>query len=411
MYDLNQFTLRNMSECGLALRQLGQLGDSMEAVSQEIVRYFYNHLIDQQTQEKACALVRVFKTHSYGNLPPELQASARQSFGQDAVPDSLKCLTLLASAGDREAWNSRHTSTGHQAIPLANETAIAGIPMVSQLINQLGLDAGMVLQPDPALLVDLEQRLYNVFHVPQALGSPYIPAQSEFVIPFKVQSVVGFGGLFPSGNMFAVLMFLKTSVRRATLDLIKPLALNVKMAMLPFDGGKIFAQEDSANPDQNSVDGRDRTVEQLQSQVATLTQLLNVSEGSTRLQSDRLEQAITELQLTLRQLRSTQAQMIHSEKMSALGQMVAGVAHEINNPINFIYGNLSYVDQYARDFFRLLKLYQKHYPDPPVQIRAEIERIDLEFLLEDSAKIIQSIHLGTERIRDRAIAAALFSPR
>ena len=77
MYDLTQFTLRDMSECGLTLRQLGQDADTMEAASRQIVQYLYEHLGNRQTGLQSGALVRLFKTHSYGKLPPDLQAYAR----------------------------------------------------------------------------------------------------------------------------------------------------------------------------------------------------------------------------------------------------------------------------------------------------------------------------------------------
>ncbi len=298
---------------------------SMEEAGQEIIQYLYENLIDYETQNKSCALIRLFKTHSYKDLTPELQTSARQLLGHSDIPPSLKCLTLLATSGERPEWNSRHESRGHQAIPLANENAIASIPMVSQLINQLGLDPGVVLQPDPFLIFDLEQQMYNIFHISDALGSPYIPAQVEFVIPFKIKSVVGFGGLLPSGNMFAVIsfggllpsgnmfaviMFLKVAIPRTTFNLIRPLALSVKTAILPFDGGNIFA--DCQQPTTVS----DRKIEGLYSQIATLTQLLEVSEQATFIQSDHLEQAIADLQQALSQLQITQAQTTSSQSTS-----------------------------------------------------------------------------------------------
>ncbi|MBU7583494.1 MAG: HAMP domain-containing histidine kinase [Nostoc sp. TH1S01] len=403
MYNLNQFTLRNMSECGLALRQLGKNVETMEEAGNEIIQYLYENFIDDETQNKSCALIRLFKTHCYGQLTPELQASARQLLKDGEIFPDLKCLTLLATAGEQPEWNSRHQSQGHKAIPLAHENAIASIPMVSQLIHQLGLDPGTVIKPDPSLMVDIEQQMYNVFHIPDALGSPYIPAQREFVIPFQIKSVVGFGGLLPSGNMFVVMMFLKVAISRATLELIRPLALSVKTALLPFDDGKIFVDSLLVTT------ARDRKIEQLNSKIATLKQLLDVSEQVTFIQSDRLEQAIADLQQALSQLQKTQAQIVQSEKMSALGQMVAGVAHEINNPVNFIHGNLSYLDSYTQELVSLLQDYQTHYPDPPTGLQAKLQAAELPFLLKDLTKILQSMQIGTERIRQIVLSLRSFS--
>ncbi|HAZ46199.1 MAG TPA: hypothetical protein DDW76_31775 [Cyanobacteria bacterium UBA11369] len=116
-----------------------------------------------------------------------------------------------------------------------------------------------------------------------------------------------------------------------------------------------------------------------------------------------------QLQKTLHELQQAQAQLIQSEKMSSLGQLVAGVAHEINNPINFIHGNLAYVEQYTQDLLHLLRLYAKHYPQPAPAIQAETETIDLEFIIADLAKLICSMKVGTERIRKIVLSLRNFS--
>jgi len=112
-----------------------------------------------------------------------------------------------------------------------------------------------------------------------------------------------------------------------------------------------------------------------------------------------LNQLIERVEAQIRELKQTQAQLIQSEKMSGLGQMVAGIAHEINNPVNFIYGNLSYANNYIEDLLQLVELYQQHYPEPVPEIATKLEEIELDFLSEDLLKILSSMYGGADRIR------------
>ncbi len=241
MHDLTRFSLGDMTTCEAALRTVGAGARSMEEVASRIVRYLYDNLTGEVPGERACALVRFFKTHPYADLDDELRGVADSWLERTAPSGAMRCLTLLATSGERPEWNSRRRSVGHRAIPLPSKRAIARIPMISQLIKQLGLEGSALMNPDRALMMDAEQRTYNVFYVPEARGSPYIPAQADFVVPVGIRSVLGFGGLLPRGDLFAVILFSKISIPRETTDLFKPLALGAKVAVLPFVAGPVFA--------------------------------------------------------------------------------------------------------------------------------------------------------------------------
>ncbi len=116
-----------------------------------------------------------------------------------------------------------------------------------------------------------------------------------------------------------------------------------------------------------------------------------------------------QLQQTMQDLRCTQAQLIQTEKLSSIGQMIAGVAHEINNPVSFIYGNLRYASDYVQDLLDLLNLYQEYYSNPSPVVQAKIKDIDLDFLLQDLPKVLASMEVGADRVRQIVLSLRNFS--
>ncbi len=117
-----------------------------------------------------------------------------------------------------------------------------------------------------------------------------------------------------------------------------------------------------------------------------------IAEARERQKSQQLKKALSEL-------KRTQAQLIQTEKMSSLGRMVAGIAHEINNPVSFIYGNISPARRYFQELLNLVELYQRTYPDPSREIEALVEELDLDFLVKDYSKLMNSMQVGADRIR------------
>lgn len=241
MFDLEGFTFAEMTQVGADLRDLGKGATSIEEVANRIVQYLYNRFTSKRTNQKACVLVRLFKTHPFRELDDGLRQFA-SGLLQGPIPSpEMKCLTLLATAGERPEWKSRASSEGHKAIPLASERAIQSAPMISQLFSQLGLSFSTLQKPDPSLMLDMQGSGFNVFHVPEAKGSPHIPAQKEFVVPYGVKSVLGFGGLLPTGDLFAVILFSRVHVSRESAQLFKTLALSAKLAMVSVQANRVFA--------------------------------------------------------------------------------------------------------------------------------------------------------------------------
>lgn len=133
------------------------------------------------------------------------------------------------------------------------------------------------------------------------------------------------------------------------------------------------------------------TIRNLQQQLQEKNWFLQQSETREREKAYQLEQALYQLQ-------NSQSQLVQSAKMSSLGQLVAGIAHEINNPVNFIHGNITYAAQYVQDLLELVELYHRQFPNLMPDIQRQIQAIDLEFIKEDLPRILSSMQVGTERI-------------
>ena len=288
--ELARFDLNDMIECGRAVRKAAESASSMEEAAREIVQLLHRTLVDRQTGQANCALVRCFKTHSLQHLPPELaEIACGLLTDQRHAQSDLPCLTLLATAGDLPHWNDRRSSRHHAAIPLESVEIIERAPMIASLLRRMGLR--LEVGTDPRLILDADQHTFNVFHVEHAQGSPSIPAQSDFVGPYDVRSVLGFGGLLPGGELFTVIMFSRVTIPPETAELFRTIALWVKLALLPFVSGPVFAVPDLAAkaPVENEP-------EHLQSEIVTLHLLISALEEAAGRQTEQLKAAFGELQ-------------------------------------------------------------------------------------------------------------------
>lgn len=144
---------------------------------------------------------------------------------------------------------------------------------------------------------------------------------------------------------------------------------------------------------------------ELQQQRSQLRSALQIKENLAEI----AEAQAKKLEASLRDLQQTQAQLVQAEKMSSLGQLVAGIAHEINNPVNFIYGNLTYAKDYTQCLLKLVNLYQKFCTNPTAEIQDFIKAIELDFLLDDLPKILSSMQVGAERISEIVLSLRNFS--
>lgn len=167
--------------------------------------------------------------------------------------------------------------------------------------------------------------------------------------------------------------------------------------VLSEESRELVEEELDEQNEQLQAEVRDRR--QAQAELQTLTQELEA----------RVQERTAELSLTLQTLKQTQAQLVQTEKMSSLGQLVAGVAHEINNPVNFIHGNLTYAMNYIEDLLQLVREYEIALPSPPANVNDWREKSEIEFVQEDLPKLLVSMNNGTDRIRDIVRSLRVFS--
>jgi two-component system, chemotaxis family, sensor kinase CheA len=240
VFDLQNFSLDDLVDCGAEIRGITGIG-SFEETANAAAKLLAERLVDADGKP-ACALVRCYATVRYARLPAPLQAFARELAGFEPPPET-RCLTLMGSYGDEPEWRTRSGSRGHKAIPLLSAEFVRGIPMLRQLLLEFGLTPEQVTSGDPTMLLRQREDGFNVFYVPTAPGSAFIPAQDGFVRPYGISSVLGFGASMPSGELVAMLMFSRAEIPRQTAELFRSLALSARYAFLPHCMESLFAGE------------------------------------------------------------------------------------------------------------------------------------------------------------------------
>jgi sigma-B regulation protein RsbU (phosphoserine phosphatase) len=297
-----------MFECSSALRSVCEASTSMEDAARAVVGYLRESFVEKSTGERSLALVRFYKSHPYDRLEPELKDAAAAASPAQAHLSGVQCLTLLGTAGEEPAWNDRTQSRGHKAIPLAGEEAVARSPMISRLIAGLGLDVAELAASDPDEVQELERRAFGVFYEPEALHSPHVPAQNDFVIPHGIRSVLGFGGVLPDGALFAVVMFSTTPIPQVTADMFAAVALSVKAGVVRLVDGPTF-DSDPVPHIEDPLEAAQRELRIKQSEIETLDQLLEARKSSVTEQSARLEGALRDAEERAADLARSRAEL------------------------------------------------------------------------------------------------------
>ena len=246
MYNDEHFTLEDMSRLGSALRRCTALSGRLDAYARNIVQHLYDSLRDQSGNQ-ACAAVRFFKIHPIEELPSQLKSSVPLPVVSDAPSlPAAKCLVLLAQIGIEPLEEDALLSCRRKVISLS-EVVLQRSPSFAAMITQFGLDLAAVLAAEPVYVGDASHRACDVFHTGD------VPAQ---MAAQGVRSVLGFGGLLPSGSLFFVLLYLYTEIAPSCAAMFRPIAINVKMPLLKYDGRSLGIEHPTAQDEGD--DSRER---------------------------------------------------------------------------------------------------------------------------------------------------------
>ncbi|MEA5603131.1 AAA family ATPase [Nostoc sp. UHCC 0252] len=266
-------------------------------------------------------------------------------------------------------------------MPSSNRWVIEAFSQLEQpaiILRSLPDDNG---QRVPVTLINRVKNTLSLAVIENAVVDPTLAAD-PYIIRFSPKSILC-APILNQGKLIGILYLENNlTVGAFTSDRLQVLKLITTQAAISLENARLY----------HKLENYSHTLEQ---KVEERTQ--------------EITEKATQLELTLEKLYSTQAQLIQSEKMSSLGQLVAGIAHEINNPINFIYGNLQPASEYVVSLIELNNLYQQLYPQPLPEIAEKIADIELEFMVDDLQKLLSSMRVGADRIRQIVLSLRNFS--
>jgi hypothetical protein len=250
-HTAQRFDLEHLSDADAdkLLRSLSVIAEdapSRQVIAERLVDSLFRSLCIGDTEEPACALVRCFHTATYAQMPLHSRDAADQLLETESLAPSaleqMRCLVLLATRGIRMVWNDVMTSVGHQAIPLPSVETVRKAPMIARLFDQLGMPIELAVDPTASTAFILEEATedFRVFHVEQAVGSPFIPAQSTFVEPFGIRSVLGIGGVLPDGELLAVVLFTRVAISTDVARRFGALAAAIRRPIIALPPENIF---------------------------------------------------------------------------------------------------------------------------------------------------------------------------
>jgi DNA-binding CsgD family transcriptional regulator/GAF domain-containing protein len=249
--SINELTLQKVFEFSAHTKKHTAGLSTVEDVCQSLTQSLYQTFSNSNGQSEF-ALCRIFKSCSFGDFPKELKTHIRQKTKTRLVNET-KHIALLGTFGETKEWCSISNSKNHKALPLNDPNAIKNFPMMLALFNQIGFEISQNQKTGPILFLKKEDHDFGLFLVEKAEGNSLIPDQEDFVIPLGIKSVFGFGGMFSTGNIFAVIIFSKKRIKKNQAEIFHSLVPAFKYAQVKNElKGRIFKGIRN-NPKKNKI--------------------------------------------------------------------------------------------------------------------------------------------------------------
>lgn len=318
----------------------------LEEAAHEILKILCCSLITE-SGKSPFVLARFFKSCLYSEMPSDIQAyiNGKESWG--GISGQNQYLTLLGSWGDLEEWKNRIHSKNYKAFPLNDPHILDKFPMLSAVFSQIGFELPEKVLPDKSILIKERHKKLKLFCVEEAKGSKFIPKQAEFVEPFSVESCFGFGGMYPTGNIYAIIIFSREKIQKQDASVFLSLNPAIKWATLGYDMmGNIFRMQKNESPSLHSF--HREKVENITIEREKSNALIDELE----MVNDSLNEEIEKRKRSEDALKSYQAKLEANRRELArsneeLEQFVYTVAHDLKAPLVTSMGFIRMIKDFA----------------------------------------------------------------
>src|SRR5574340_27014 len=226
--SLTTLSLVDVARCVARVRELSSRASSIESFAQHLMQLFQETFRAPTGGHPEMVLSRCFVAQPFSEVAADVKSWLQLDQGRTTVQSSGLCLSLMGSAGVVDGWNDPSRSSRYRAIPVEADRFATRFPMFAEIFRQIGISIDKPRLGEGMNIASAGTGC-NVFSVPVALGSPYVPAQNDFVKPFGVRSVVGFGGWYGQGRYFLVVLFTRVSIPQPSVELLRLLALSVRV--------------------------------------------------------------------------------------------------------------------------------------------------------------------------------------